>query len=238
MQAPPITTVGSHWSVPFQSDPPAEVARLSPLSIDERWRPLGQTWLTGAPEPEFHPGWAQIHWSPGALHFATVFVGSAQRNRAQKLNERTWELGDVCEIFLQVVGETNYLELHITPENQRLQLLWPANGLERFRRNDVPLENFLINQVDWVWSSTRVGPGFWSAHITVPWSCVGIHATGASLAFRAAVCRYDYGDNSIPTYSSTAPLREPNFHRSNEWSPLKLIPEPPDNSPAHASKSK
>jgi hypothetical protein len=225
MQTSSTATSRLLWSVPpVQPDPLPEVARLSPLSVDDHWQPLGQSWLTGGPQPEFHPGWAQVHWSPAAFHFTAVFIGSAQRNRARQLNERTWELGDVCEIFLQLVGADNYLELHTTPENQRLQLLWPGDGLERFRRNEAPLEDFLVNEPDWVRSSTRVGPGFWSAQITVPWSCLGIDVSNTTHAFRAAVCRYDYGDNAAPVYSSTAPLRKPDFHRIQEWQSLALIP--------------
>src|SRR6478735_1270858 len=107
---PPLSaaTSISPWSVPFLSGPLPEVTRLSPLRVDDRWQPLEQSWRGGALEPAFHSGWAQVHWSPGMLHFAAIFIGSAQRNRTRRLNERTWELGDVCEIFLQVPDDGNY----------------------------------------------------------------------------------------------------------------------------------
>lgn len=223
MQAPPADTAIAPWSAPFLAGLPPDAARLSPLRVDDDWQPLEQAWRGGAPEPAFYSGWAQVHWSPDALHFSAIFIGSAQRNRARRLNERTWELGDICEVFLQGPADGPYLELHVTPENQRLQLLWPAGGVERFRRHEAPLDDFLVAQPDWVRSSTRVGPGFWAARVTVPWSCLGLEA-GAAPALRAAVCRYDYGGRTEPVWSSTAPLREANFHRPHEWQPLALLP--------------
>jgi hypothetical protein len=185
---------------------------------------LGQAWRSGAPEAAFRPGWAQIRWNRNVLHFSAVLVGSAQSNRARHLNERTWELGNVCEVFLQVAGASHYLELHVTPENQRLQLLWPVGGLERFRRNEAPLENFLVNQTDWVQSSTCVSADFWAAQVSVPWSCLGLDAGALAPAFRAAVCRYDCAGAAAPVCSSTAPLREFSFHRFDEWHDLTLSP--------------
>ncbi len=214
----------SNWSVPFLAGSPVDVSRLSPLRVDEDWRPLGQSWRKGSLAPAFHAGWAQLHWNSSALHVGAVLIGSQQRNRARRLNERTWELGDVCEVFLQTDNDDRYLELHVTPENHRLQLRWPADGLARFRRNEAPLEAFLVDHANWVKSSTRVGPGFWAAQLTIPWSCLGVDALVRIPTVSVAVCRYDCGNNAAPVFSSTAPLCEPDFHRRHEWQPLALAP--------------
>ncbi|MDI1334895.1 MAG: hypothetical protein PSU94_01825 [Lacunisphaera sp.] len=140
------------------------------------------------------------------------------------MNQRTWELGDICEIFLQAEGRPDYFELHITPENNRLQLHWPPDGLARFRGEQARLEDFTISQPDWVESSTEAGPEYWVAHAKITFDRLGIDPLAHPPALRTAVCRYDYGPNPTPVLSSTAPLREPNYHRTQEWQLLKLLP--------------
>lgn len=100
----------------------------SPASVDPTWMPLGQPWDTGASDPDFQPGWARVRWHENCLHYDAVFMGAGARNSARQLNERTWELGDIAEIFLQAVRGPNYLEVNITPENFRLELLWSSDG--------------------------------------------------------------------------------------------------------------
>ena len=91
---------------------------LSDLGPD--WKDLGQAWLP-ARESGFNRGWARIRWNADGLLFETLFTQTRPSNRARRLNDRTWELGDVGEFFLQERQTGRYLELHVTPENQRLQ---------------------------------------------------------------------------------------------------------------------
>jgi hypothetical protein len=159
------------------------------------------------------------------LHYDIILLGSRPHNRAVGLNERTWELGDVAEIFVNAPDLGRYVEIHITPENHRLQLSWPAGGLERVRQGRARLEEFMVDAPDWIQSSTYLGPGFWVARATVPFSTLGLTVQQAVPPLQTAVCRYDCGVPSVPVLSSTAPLQEPDYHRVHEWHMLALAAE-------------
>jgi len=213
------------WRAEPLPDPPLSDNQLSPLAVDKHWQAFGQHWRNGESEAGFNPGWARIQWSKAALHYDAILLGTKPHNRAFRLNQRTWELGDVVEIFLQIGGEPRYVELHVTPENHRLQLLWPVGGLERVRGEEAGLEEFMMPTADWVTSSTQIGPGFWAAHVIVPFSILGLTSNGLIPTLRSAVCRYDYGTRDTPVLSSTAPLQAPDYHRLNDWQTIEISSE-------------
>jgi len=60
---------------------------------------LGQAWLVES-QSEFSPATVRTGWRENSLF---IFAELADRdifNRATELNQRTWEMGDVFEIFL------------------------------------------------------------------------------------------------------------------------------------------
>jgi hypothetical protein len=215
----------STWTAEPAPQPLLKDNRLSPLAVDKHWQALGQSWRPGETQEGFNPGWARIQWTDAALHYDIILLGSRPQNRAVKLNERTWELGDVAEIFLHSPDLQRYIEVHVTPENQRLQLVWPVGGLARVRQEKARLEEFTVDAADWVQSSTHSGPGFWVVHAVIPFSTLGLNLQDAMPSLQTAVCRYDYSMRSSPVLSSTAPLQEPDYHRVDEWQKLALAAE-------------
>lgn len=177
--------------------------------------------LAPAPEPGLNPGRARIRWDFTGLFYEALLLQCRPANRARRLNERTWELGDIAEFFLQETATGRYLELHVTPENQRLQLVWPLGGLDRFRAGTARLEDFLVTDPHWVRSAAVVHADHWTASAFVPFACLGLEGSAPMPALRTAVCRYDrsLGPELL---SSTARLTEPNYHRHGEWANLHL----------------
>ncbi len=215
-----VPSVGSSWAAPALTEPAFSVPLASPANLGPDWVELRQSWLA-ASEANFNRGWARIRWDQAGLLFETVFLQRNPANHARQLNERTWELGDIAEFFLQEVAGGRYLELHVTPENQRLQLLWPPDGLARFRAGTAALEQFTVGDPNWVSSETQVEKTHWAARAYVPFRCLGL-APGAQLGgLRTAVCRYDRS-HGPEILSSTARLSEPNYHRIAEWAQLQL----------------
>ncbi len=216
------------WAVPFRRSSCAIDYRTAtgqlPLST---WAPLYQSWRRNGPENGFQPGWANITWNHDALCIEMLFRGASPRNRARSLNEATWSLGDVGEIFLQREDVKEYLELHVTPENQRLQLRWPPGGIERLREKSADLSNFAVSDPDWVSSQTRLTLDAWSACMVVPALCFGLNRLTKGMRLRGAVCRYHYPQvKSPPLLSCTAPLQAPFFHRCQDWHVLVLADAP------------
>ena len=77
------------------------------------------------------------------------------------------------EVFLEEAGAGRSLELHRTPENQRLQLLFRHGDIERFRASEASLESFLVDDPHWVASETEIGAGFWAMRTILPASIFG-----------------------------------------------------------------
>jgi len=204
--------------LPAQKESPA----LSLAAIDASWVALTQSFRSPTAEQSFQPGWARIFWDHSHFHYETVFQGRPRGNRAVRLNERTWELGDVCEIFLLNPESGGYLELHVTPENQRLQLFFPSDGIQRVRAKSATLEAFMIAQPDWVRTKICLGPDFWAVHAVVPCDRMGLGSLAPGQQFRTAVCRYDYLREE-PILSSTIPHRAASFHEPNTWHPLTVV---------------
>lgn len=223
MTTAPISKVNL-WRAEQRVHAVAEDARLSPCAVDDQWVPLQQAWRPEGLESGFNPGWARIQHSPSALHFDVIFLGPKPSNRAVRLNDPTWEMGDVCEIFLQSGAQQRYVEIHITPENQRLQLEWPVDGLARWRRGEARFEEFTVTRADWVQSLSWPGPGFWTTQLTLPFSSLRLESRETRGDLRVAVCRYDYSRGTDFILSSTAFLSEPNYHRTDEWHRLQLAP--------------
>jgi hypothetical protein len=209
------------WVARPLPDPAEAGVVTSPAGIDAEWLPLGQPWQTGEPGPAFQAGWARVRWHETALHYDAVFMGGGAHNSARQLNERTWELGDVGEIFVQAGAGSGYLEVHVTPENARLQLHWSADGLARVRGKVAALGEFMIAQPDWVQSRTHQAKKFWAIHVAIPAARFALDRLHAGQLLRTAVCRYDYRTPE-PVLSSTAPLPVPFFHHRDRWHSLLL----------------
>lgn len=212
-------------------DPSVELIApsASPAGNPRGWKPLlkhRRAEGNAAPDRRFNPGWARIGWTSSALVVDFAFVATTARNRAIRLNERTYLLGDVGEIFLQWLGSDRYIEIHITPENQRLQLSWDAAGLQRIRQRQAVLDDFAVADLNWVQSVTSVSPTLWSARVIVPAGTIahGLANLESDSHLIAAVCRYDYGGKETPILSSTVDFQGSPFHTRAAWDRLVLSP--------------
>ncbi|WP_221773421.1 hypothetical protein [Ruficoccus amylovorans] len=149
-------------------------------------------------------------------------------NEATRPNQRTWELGDVVEIFVAVPGSARYWELHITPGNQRLQLAWDPAGFKAYRQGDRPFSDFFVEDMGFMQSQTQIDSANnrWHIQAFIPWSSLGLPDGQSEYALEIAVCRYDATHNKDKaTLSSTAPLTKASYHRRHEWDTLRLATE-------------
>ena len=211
---------------PARSAPLIAANRPACSDFDSRaWQPLRQAWRPGAPEKKFQPGWARITWDRDQLFYEAFFVGASPRNLARALNERTWELGDICEVFVEVADGPGYVELHVTPENQRLQLRWRPGAFEKFSAGKIPLTAAAIPDPHWVQSAVQLTETGWAISAIVPARALGVTTLAPGLSLRTAVCRYDCGPRGeLVRLSSTAALTFPSYHRRKEWHRLVLDP--------------
>ena len=85
---------------------------------------LRQFWLP-TPEPDFAPAIVSVGWREELLLVFASLKDADIHTAATGLNQRLWTLGDCFEMFLQPAGSPSYVEFHVAPNNQRLQLRFP-----------------------------------------------------------------------------------------------------------------
>ena len=134
-------------------------------------------------------------------------------NDASAHNQRTWETGDVFEIFARREDSTEYVEVHVTPGNVKLHL--------KFRDFDQTNRIQSIDEVaadpGEVESTAELTDAGWKVRARVP-----LPAASGELV-RVSLCRYDASRASEkPALSSTSPHTKLRFHQPWEWPLCRL----------------
>jgi hypothetical protein len=178
---------------------------------------LQQAWLD-AEEPGFLPGEVRLGWRDNSILIFAELCDAEIFNHATALNQRTWELGDVFEIFLRPRSATAYVELQVTPDNQRLQLRYADADAVRIARVTKNLDHALV-WGELFQSQTWKASGRWQVFAEIP--SASVHAEITSLEnseWQFSFSRYDYTHgHSKPVISSTSPHAQADFHRTQEW---------------------
>ena len=186
---------------------------------------LGQEWRAEL-EPDFAPGQVRVGWRLDEL---LVFAELTDRDifsHATGDNQRMWELGDTFEIFLRPAGQTEYFELHVTPNNHRLQLCFPdATALERLRAtgriDEFVFPDGAFHSRTWVQSGNQK----WFVFAAVPARMVcGQAQLIPGSRWHFSFSRYDCTrGNPEPVISSTSPHVVASFHRQEEWGEMTFV---------------
>lgn len=187
----------------------AEEARtpLFPLGAD---RPatfaLGQPWRA-KPEPGLRMTWVEAWYRSGCLEVRATMVDDEVFNDATAHNQRTWELGDVFEIFVRRDDEESYAEVHVTPDNVRIHFRF--DDFEHLGRIADPSE--VHADPDLIESTAERTDDGWIA-----WARIPIPASPGDI-LRVSFCRYDAGRDREPVLSTSSPHPVVAFHRPWEW---------------------
>lgn len=177
---------------------------------------FAQPWLPQA-EPDFKPGQVWLGVQGDDLVAYAMLDDEQPSNRASRLNDATWVLGDALEFFFQAEGRPGYFEFHVTPENQRLQLFFPSREAFFERKKHV---HWAISENRFE-SITRINEPrtAWEAVMRMKLALVlGGPRTDGVRRFRFSFSRYDYQPGRAkPVTSATTPLSAPHFHTMSEW---------------------
>jgi len=136
-------------------------------------------------------------------------------------------LGDTFEIFLRPEGQVGYVEFHVAPNNQRLQLRFAGpEALERVRQTG-SIASVLVSGPAFT-SATWVQPELkrWIVFAEIPVRSVCENpGSMADSQWHFSFGRYDFTrGRPKPVISSTSAHRKPSFHRQEEWGVMQFVP--------------
>jgi hypothetical protein len=187
---------------------------------------LGQGWRTQL-ELDFQPATVRTGWRDEALLVFAELKDLDIGSRATGLNQRMWELGDALEIFLRPVEQMAYVEFHVTPNNQRLQLRFPDTAALRQAQQANEFRPFLlggpvIESAAWVEPENHQ----WFAFGRIPARAVyDVVRPMRGQKWMFSFSRYDYTTGRPqPVLSSTSPHHTaPDFHDQRDWGVITFI---------------
>jgi hypothetical protein len=146
---------------------------------------------------------------------ADVFTGMTS------LNQKAWLLGDTFEIFLRPAGQRAYVEFHVTPNNQHLQLRFPsAEDFARLSEAGLIENAMLPGEVfrSRTWGQIDARRWFVFAEVPAKAVCDGPVTQLPGRRWHFSFSRYDYTrGRTEPVISSTSAHAVANFHRQQEW---------------------
>jgi len=174
---------------------------------------LGQAWLP-APDARLRETEVLVRFAGGALHVSAEMRDDDVFNDATQHNQRTWELGDVFEIFARRDDEERYVEVHVTPDNVRLHLRFDDFG---HAARIASIAEVAADPEAIVSTAVRTPHG-WRAGAVVP----VVAAPGDRL--RVSFCRYDATRGQETILSSSSPHPVLSFHRPWEWALCRVEP--------------
>ncbi len=184
---------------------------------------LAQPW-SPTRDAAFEPTTVVLAWSPAALRIEADLTDRDVFSKATGDNQKTWELGDVFEIFLQVEGRTGFAELHVTPNGHRTDLDLPGpRGRATPESAPVPFERMLVSPIRFSATTTRTSDG-WRVVAAVPPSVFRLAEFAPSQRLRVSFSRYDATTGQGPVLSTTAAHSKIDYHRPDEWTLVQLLP--------------
>ena len=223
---PPIVTVECRWAEgPITLDGKAEEAAWGRAEVLSNF---AMPWLGAGKQPAPTATKARLLWDRDFLYFHAEMqdrdVYAAETNQDGAI----W-LGDVFEVFLKPAKDKKgYYEFEFNPANAKLDMYLPSRGAGGYNRFKSDGEFHLESQVRVDGSLNHyldVDKG-WSVEGRIPWKDFartgGRPEPGEEWTF--ALCRYDYSVGmDEPSLSTTAPLKQADFHRFEDYSPLRFV---------------
>ncbi|MEO6909194.1 MAG: hypothetical protein ABI210_15015 [Abditibacteriaceae bacterium] len=143
-------------------------------------------------------------------------------NSATQLNQETFLLGDVFEIFLRPTSQQAYYELHVTPNNQQLQLRWPNAHTVLERKK---LSTYFVSGMLQSYTHVQNDRHRWHVLAAVPAAIAESKTIKIEDTWSFSFCRYDYTHRiENPVLSSCSPYdAPPNFHCQQKWGKLTFV---------------
>lgn len=241
-----FAAAASAQTPPAGTPPPPAECRWAPQAPVLDGKLDDPVWKTAQTVESFHARWldpgqqkpglqkpptrtvARLLWDRQYLYFAAEMEDTDVFATETAQDGAIWT-NDVFELFFKPSAQhPGYYEFEINAANAKLDMFLPsrgAGGYARFARE----RSFHIESAVQVrgtlndWTDKDQG---WTVEGRIPWS--DFSTTGGppipGESWLHALCRYDYSAGlENQSLSSNAPLEQPNFHRYENYVPLKFV---------------
>lgn len=185
-------------------------------------------WLPGGPKPSKSATRARLLWDDKNLYFFADMDDHDLYADVKEHDGDTW-YNDVFELFFKPTKEKrSYYEFEISPANTVFDMFVPSRGSGGVRRwvrhHDFHLKTAVA--LRGTLNTYEDQDQGWSLEGAIPWA--DFSRTGgkpnAGDVWDFTLTRYDYStDYEGPDLSATAPLTRPDFHRYEDYTPLKFV---------------
>lgn len=191
-----------------------------PLTSGSKFH-LGQPW-TRSLDQGFRPCEVRLSWTPAALLVEANLADDEVFTKATADNQKMWELGDVFEVFLQVEGRREFVELHVVPNGFRVHAHLPGpRGMATPTSEPLAFESMLVSPVGFTAKAVKTKSG-WRVSERIPAAILGLDAFRPGQDLRISFCRYDGSPGGEPVLSTSASHPVISFHRPDEWAKIRL----------------
>lgn len=196
--------------------------------------PLMQDYAGGNPDAS-PTGEVRILPSGTSLSLYAELKDEDIHTKAKTINEQLWNLGDCFEMFLKLADKPQYLEFHIAPNNQVLQLLLPSSASAKPQPGisfEESLNSLTIKRKVFksqVWCQPKRNRWITYAEIDLTLLDPNLR-TLEGTTIQYSFCRYDYTRGvPKPTLSSSSTMARLDFHAQEYWRTLSF--QVADNAP-------
>lgn len=171
---------------------------------------------------------AKLVWDRDYLYvWAKLKDKDIQANITQR-DEQTW-LDDCFELFLKPSKKhTGYYEFHVTPANTQMDLYIPERIGKAYAlyKSQHEFDFQSAAQVDGTIEDRTDTDRAWQVEFKIAWKDfypTGGRPTEGEL-WNYSLCRYDYDRaQEQPRLTSISPLKQPSFHRHEEFAEIQFI---------------
>jgi glucose/arabinose dehydrogenase len=205
---------------------------LDGVADEEAWKHahwvehFSQPWLGDKDKPS-HRTRAALLWDEQYLYFYAEMQDEDLLAKVTQHDGFTWT-DDVFELFFKPRKDaTAYYEFEVSANNTTLDMFIPVR-VEQFYFKYVKANPFgwqtVVKRRGTLNKSDDKDEG-WSVEGRFPWKDFaptgGRPAAGDTWTY--TLTRYDYVTGKEPELYATAPLREKNFHKDDDYAPLKFV---------------
>lgn len=213
--------------------------RIDGIDDDPVWRSaaavseFGQAWRSDKPaiDKQALRTRAKLLWDASHLYFFAELDDADLFADLKEHDSPTWQ-NDVFELFFKPGAKhAGYYEFQVNAAGTRMEMFLPERDKQAFakfaKRDPFAWETAVVRRG--TLENRNDQDGGWSVEGRIPWSDLA-HTGGRPAVdetWTFALCRYDYDKaDKEPTISSSAPLKEANFHRFEDYSSLKFVGPP------------